>query len=128
MATTYVRAGGSVLDAAQVIGCRVQNPQGENLGKIETLVFDLSEGRIFYAVLSFGGFLGFGDKLFPIPLTSLSFRSGKDGDLERCILNVDKDTLNNAPGFDRGEMSAHLDRKFLSRVYFHYGVTPYWGN
>lgn len=128
MATTYVRSGGSVMDAAKVIGCRVENPQGENLGKIETLVFDLSEGRIFFAVLSFGGFLGFGDKLFPIPLTSLSFRTDKEGELERCILNVDKDTLKNAPGVERGELAEHADRGFLSRVYSHYGVTPYWGN
>src|SRR5581483_4975278 len=124
MATTYVRSGGGVMDASKVIGCRVENPQGENLGKMETLVVDLSEGRVLYAVLSFGGFLGFGDKLFPIPLTSLSFRAGKDGGIERCILNVDKETLKNAPGYDRSEIAEHADRGFLSRVYSHYGVTP----
>jgi len=128
MATTYVRSSGSVMDASKVMGCRVENPQGENLGKIETLVFDLTEGRILYAVLSFGGFLGFGDKLFPIPLTSMSFRSDKDGELERCILNVDKETLKNAPGVERGEIAEYADRGFISRVYSHYGVTPYWGN
>jgi len=116
------------MDASQVIDCRVESPQGENLGKIETIVFDLSEGRILYAVLSFGGFLGTGDKLFPIPLTSLSFRTGKDGDLERCILNVDQETLKSAPGFYRSERSEPLDRRFLLRVYSHFGVTPYWGN
>lgn len=128
MATTYVRSGGSVMDASKVMGCRVENPQGENLGKIETLVFDLTEGRVLYSVLSFGGFLGFGDKLFPIPLTSLSFRTDKDGALERCILNVDKETLKNAPGIERSELAEHTDREFLSRVYSHYGVAPYWGN
>lgn len=128
MATTYVRSAGGVMDMSKVIGCKVENPQGERLGKIETLMLDLSEGRVLYAVLAFGGFLGMGDKLFPIPLTSLSFRTDRNGVLERSILNVDKETLQSAPGFDRSDIAVHTDRSFLSRVYTHYGVTPYWGD
>ena len=128
MATTYVRSAGGVMDVSKVIGCKVENPQGERLGKIETLMLDLSEGRVLYAVLSFGGLLGMGGKLFPIPLTSLSLRTDRNGVLERAILNVDKETIQSAPGFDRSDIAVHTDRSFLSRVYSHYGVAPYWGD
>lgn len=126
MATTYVSTGGGVMDASKIIGCKVANPKGESLGKIESLMLDMSEGRILYAVLSFGGFLGLGDKLFPVPLNSISFRSNKNGDLERCILNVDKESLKNAPGYERDQLPSTVDRAFTSRVYTHYGATPYW--
>jgi hypothetical protein len=126
MATTYVRSGGGIVDASRVIGCKVENPMGEHLGKLEGLMVDLTEGRILYAILAFGGFLGMGDKLFPVPLTSFSFRYDKDGSLERCIINVDKDTLKSAPGYDPEDLSQPGDREFISRIFSHYGVSPWW--
>lgn len=126
MATTYVSKGAGFMDATKLIGCKVENAKGENLGKIETLMLDLTEGRILYAVLSFGGFLGLGDKLFPIPMNQFSFRTDKDGELDRCILNVDKEALKDAPGYERHELPSAADRSFMSRVYTHYGATPYW--
>jgi len=126
MGTTFVRSSGGVMDSSKVVGCKIENPKGESLGKVESLMVDLSDGRILYAVLSFGGFLGMGDKLFPVPLSSFSFRTDKEGRLERCILNVDKDTLKNAPGYERDKLPDSADRTFASKVYTHYGVTPYW--
>src|SRR5476651_740958 len=126
MGTTFVRSSGGVMDSSKVVGCKIENPKGESLGKVESLMVDLSDGRILYAVLSFGGFLGMGDKLFPIPLSSFSFRTDREGRLERCILNVDKDTLKNAPGYERDKLPDSADRTFASKVYTHYGVTPYW--
>ena len=126
MGTTYMRQRGGVMDSAKIIGCKVENPKGENLGKIESLMLDLSEGRILYAVLSFGGFLGMGDKLFPVPVDAVSFRVDEKGNLDRGILDVDKDTLKNAPGYDRNELPDWADRTYASRVYSHYGSTPWW--
>jgi len=126
MGTTFVRSSGGVMDSSKVVGCKIENPKGESLGKVESLMVDLSDGRILYAVLSFGGFLGMGDKLFPVPLSSFSFRTDREGRLERCILNVDKDTLKNAPGYERDKLPDSADRTFASKVYTHYGVTPYW--
>ena len=126
MGTTFVRSSGGVMDSSKVVGCKIENPKDESLGKVESLMVDLSDGRILYAVLSFGGFLGMGDKLFPIPLSSFSFRTDREGRLERCILNVDKDTLKNAPGYERDKLPDSADRTFASKVYTHYGVTPYW--
>src|ERR1700687_4823051 len=80
-----------------VIGSKVVNAQNEDLGKIEDLVLDAGAGRIAYAVLSFGGFLGMGEKCFAIPWNALHF----DFPENRAVLNVDKKLLENAPGFDK---------------------------
>lgn len=114
------------MDSAKVVGCKVENSRGESLGKIESLMIDLGEGRILYAVLSFGGFLGMGDKLFPVPVEALSFRIDLKGHPERCILDVDKDTLKRAPGYDRENLPSNVDRTFASGVFAYYGYTPWW--
>jgi sporulation protein YlmC with PRC-barrel domain len=90
--------------ASETIGMAVYNSAGDKLGKVEDLVFDPSNGHIRYAVLSFGGFLGIGDKYFAIPMNHLSVDSKKGGitgsERYHFVLNVDKDRLKNAPGFD----------------------------
>jgi len=126
VSTTFLRTTGGVVDSAKIIGCKVENPKGENLGKIESLMLDLSEGRILYAVLSFGGFLGMGDKLFPVPVDALAFRSDEKGNLQRCIIDVDKEMLKNAPGYDKDHLPNWADRTYAMRVYSHYGSTPWW--
>ena len=126
MATSYLGTRGGICDSADLVGCKVENMKGESLGKIESMMLDLSEGRIIYSVLSFGGFLGLGDKLFPVPVDALSFRWDSKGKLERCVLDVEKETLKNAPGYDKGELPSAADRTFATKVYTHYGFTPYW--
>ena len=111
-----------VLSASTIVGDKVVNPQGENLGKLEELMIDLDEGRIAYAVLSFGGFLGMGDKLFAIPWQALQV----DTVNERIVLDVPKETLENAPGFDKDNWPETTEREWLTGVYTHYGYDPYW--
>ena len=60
--------------ASKLIGSEVKNAQGENLGEIKDLVIDVNHGRVHYAILSFGGFLGMGDKLFAFPVGTCSIR------------------------------------------------------
>ena len=122
MGQTTIRAQSGIVDANTFIGCKVENSRGENLGKIENLTLDLREDRIAYAVLSFGGFLGMGDKLFPVPMEALQYRAG-DG---KCILDVDKETLKNAPGYDRNTLPDVNDRVWRSQIFSHYGYQPYW--
>jgi len=91
--------------ASETIGMAVYNSTGDKLGKVEDLVFDPNNGHIRYAVLSFGGFLGIGDKYFAIPMNHLSVDSkGKKGiigsEKYHFVLNVSKERLKNAPGFD----------------------------
>jgi sporulation protein YlmC with PRC-barrel domain len=85
-----------VLSATKIIGNKVVNREGEQLGNIKDLTIDLDDAQIAYAVLSFGGFLGVGDKLFAIPLEALLFI-----DDQTVILDVEKEVLKNAPGFDK---------------------------
>ena len=109
--------------ASKVIGADVENPQGEKLGDIRDIVLDPATGRIRYAVLGSGGFLGLGEKYFAIPWTALTSKAGEKGDF---ILNVDKEKLKNAPGFDKNNWPNMADRSWAEQVYAYYGVTPYW--
>ena len=86
-----------VVSASKIIGEAVINRQNESLGKIDELVIDAEEGRLAYAVLSFGGFIGVGDKLFAVPWTAFEFSNTEN----KLILNVDKEKLEAAPGFDK---------------------------
>lgn len=111
-----------VLSATTLIKNAVKNPQGENLGEIEDFMIDLTSGRIAYAVLSFGGFLGIGDKLFAIPWEAMTLDTE-----EKCfVLNVDKEILKEAPGFDKDNWPATTDDEWLLDVYEYYGYPPYW--
>ena len=80
---------GLVLSASTLKGDKVVNHQGEDLGKIEELMIDLDRGRIAYAVLSFGGFLGMGDKLFAIPWQAFTVDTAQ----KRLVLNAKKELL-----------------------------------
>jgi sporulation protein YlmC with PRC-barrel domain len=82
--------------ASRLIGADVHNARGENLGEVKDLIVDVNNGRVHYAILSFGGFAGMGDKLFAYPMRS--FRPANDRD--ELVLNVDKSKLDKAPGFE----------------------------
>jgi sporulation protein YlmC with PRC-barrel domain len=110
------------LYAKNVLGNRVKNQVGEDLGKIEDLIIDPGTNRIAYAILSFGGFLGVGDKLFPVPLNALML----DTVNKTFTLNMDKERLKNAPGFDKDNYPDLTDQKWGSGVYSYYGYKPYW--
>jgi sporulation protein YlmC with PRC-barrel domain len=109
------------LSAGTIKGDKVINNTGEDLGKIEELMIDLENGRVAYAALSFGGFLGMGDKLFAIPWDALSPRPHEHA----FLLSIPKETLEKAEGFDKDNwpLTTH---KELSRTYTYYGYRPYW--
>jgi sporulation protein YlmC with PRC-barrel domain len=122
MALAMVAQESRVLAADTLVGDRVVNLQREDLGTVEHLMIDLDTGRIAYAVLSFGGFLGMGDKLFAIPWGALAV----DKIEKRFVLNVDKERLKLAPGFDKEHWPNMGDRTWGSQVYTYYGAKPYW--
>ena len=92
-----IRAGARNVRASKLIGMEVSNAQGDNLGEINDLVVDVNNARVHYAILAFGGFMGMGEKLFAYPVRTFSV--GRDG--EALVLNVEKDRLKQAPGFER---------------------------
>jgi hypothetical protein len=116
------------LTARTINGDKVINMAGEHLGKIEDLMIDLENGRIAYAVLSFGGFLGFGNKLFAVPWEALSVRPHEHA----FALDVNKEILEKAEGFDKEdwpltcEQLATSTHEWLADIYTCYGCKPYW--
>ena len=112
-----------VVSASRIIGEAVVNRQDENLGKIHELVFDAQDGRLAYAVLSFGGFMGMGNKLFAMPWKAFEFAKTEN----KLVLNVDKEKLKTAPGFDQdAKWPDFADRTWGSTIYKYYGYEPYW--
>jgi sporulation protein YlmC with PRC-barrel domain len=111
-----------VMSAGSLSGDSVRNPAGEDLGKVKELMIDVQSGRVAYAVLSFGGILGAGDKLFAIPWDVLTL----DEDEKQFILDVDKATLKNAPGFDKDNWPDMADTSWGSQIHSYYGRRPYW--
>lgn len=114
--------GPEVMSASTLIGDQVVNPRGEEVGKIEEIMIDMDSGSISYAVLSFGGFLGIGDRLFAIPWRLLHL----DLENKRFICNVDKEKLKQAPGFDKSNWPKMGNRMWGEEIHRYYGETPYW--
>ena len=118
-----------VVQVSRMIGNKVVNPSGEVLGNLKELVLDLEEGHIAYAVLSFGGLIGVGDKLFAIPWEALMLNP-KD---HTFILDVEKEVLQKAPGFDKDHWPDDAHEVFTLReagwlldLDEYYGYSPYW--
>ena len=112
----------TVLAADDLTGDRVVNRQKEDLGTIQHLMIDLQKGRVAYAVLSFGGFLGMGEKLFAIPWSALTVDTVE----RQFVLNVGKDLLERAPGFDKDNWPDMADRTWGTDVSTYYSANPYW--
>jgi sporulation protein YlmC with PRC-barrel domain len=111
-----------VLSASTLAGDSVRNAAGESLGKVDEIMIDIPSGRVAYAVLSFGGVLNMGNKLFAIPWSALQV----DEDEKCFILNVDKATLERAPGFDKSNWPDMADTTWGAEIYHYYGAPPYW--
>jgi len=111
-----------VLSANTLAGDQVKNMEGEDLGKVDEIMIDIPSGRVAYAVLSFGGILRMGNKLFAVPWDVLTV----DEDQKCFILNVDRAKLENAPGFEKDNWPDMADPAWGTQIYSHYGRRPYW--
>ena len=113
--------GPQLMGADTLLGNDVYNRSEENLGSIKEFMIDMHTGRIAYAVLSFGGFLGMGDRLFAVPWQALKL----DTTAHRFILNVSKEMLKDAPGFDKDHWPSMADPSWAMGVNKFYGTTDY---
>lgn len=106
----------------EVIGVEVKNNSAEDLGKIYEVMLDKDSGRVAYVVLESGSFLGIGGKLFALPWKSIHYDTNQN-----CfILNVDKEKLKNAPGFDKDNWPDMADRTWGQSISDYYGSKSYW--
>lgn len=106
-----------IVNSEDIVGVEVANQQGENLGKIEALMLDKLTGKIAYVVLSFGGFLGMGDKLFAMPWHIFSFNPQK----EKFIIPLTKEKLKNLPGFDKNHWPDMTSSAWTDSIRTYYG-------
>lgn len=111
----------AVLSASTLAGDKVKNLEGEDLGKVEDLVIDLQSGRVAYAVVSFGGGFMHSGKFIAVPWASLAVDQGD----KKVILNVRREVLEAAEGFDKDNWPDMADPAFRTRTYGHYGVEPW---
>lgn len=114
--------GPDMLTADTLEGDTVVNPAGEDLGEIKDIMLDVRSGRIAYAVLSSGGILGIGDKLFAIPWSALTL----DADRKCFILDVSKERMEKAPGFDKDHWPKMADLNWATQIHSYYGQRNYW--
>ena len=115
--------GPRLMGADTLIGDDVYNHKDENLGDIKEIMLDINNGRIAYAVLSFGGFLGIANKLFAVPWSALTL----DAANKRFLLKVDKERLESAPGFDKDNWPDMADPTWQNTIHSYYGTKPYIG-
>ncbi|WP_131783333.1 PRC-barrel domain-containing protein [Legionella gresilensis] len=102
----------SVVKASEVTGVDVKSVARENLGTVNDIVIDKVFGKVNYVVLDFGGFLGFGNKFFALPWHLFTYDPAED-----CfIINIDKERLKNAPGFDKDNWPNFADTHFTSSI------------
>ncbi|GLS05227.1 hypothetical protein GCM10007860_23770 [Chitiniphilus shinanonensis] len=108
--------------AESLRGDDVVNSQGEKLGDIKGIMLDVQRGRIAYAVLSVGGLLGLGDKLFAVPWGAFTL----DADNERLILEADRQQFKESDGFDKDHWPSMADQSWAAQLHAAYRVRPYW--
>ena len=112
----------SLISSDKVEGTAVYDRGGEKLGSIHTVMIDKISGKVAYAVMSFGGFLGMGDQYHPLPWHVLTYDTGQGG----YVVDLDRSKLEGAPSYGTSEMPNWSDRRWGQQVHDYYGSRPYW--
>ena len=111
----------SLIGSDRVDGTAVYGTDQEKIGSIERVMIDKISGKVVYAVLSFGGFLGMGENYYPVPWSTLKY----DTNLAGYRVNLTKDQLENAPKYSESQ-GWNWSRENDRRVYEYYRTNPYW--
>jgi sporulation protein YlmC with PRC-barrel domain len=106
------------MGAHTLLGEDVYNHRDEKLGDIKEFMLNMNTGQVAYAVLSYGGVLGLGEKLFAVPFNALKLDTAN----KRFVLSVEKDRLQNAPGFDKDDWPDMSDQSWASSIDSFYGT------
>ena len=111
-----------LISGDRVSGTSVYNEAGESLGEIDDVMIDKVSGRVAYAVMSFGGFLGMGQKYHPVPWSLLKYEPAQGG----YVVNLSKTQLEGAPAYDAGADPGWGNKAYEEKIYNYYGEPPYW--
>jgi hypothetical protein len=117
----HIRETSDLISADKVTGTDVYNSAGDNLGSIHDLMIDKRGGRVAYAVMSFGGFLGIGEKYHPLPWNVLTYDESKGG----YNIDLTSEQLKSAPSYTSDEMARFGSRAGNERVDTYYGGLGY---
>ena len=121
MATQYntvaTNETGDLISSDKVEGTAVYNREGDKLGSIHTVMIDKRAGNVAYAVMSFGGILGIGDRYHPLPWNVLTYDPGQGG----YVVDLDRSMLEGAPSYSSSEMPDWSSRDWNRRVEDYYG-------
>ena len=112
----------SLICSDKVEGTAVYDRGGEKLGSIHSVMIDKISGKVAYAVMSFGGFLGMGDSYHPLPWHVLTYDTGQGG----YVVDLDRNKLEGAPTYGTSETPNWSDRRWGQQVHDYYGSRPYW--
>lgn len=112
-----------VISASKVTGTNVYNTEGDLLGEIHDVMLDKRSGRIAYAIMSFGGFLGIGEQYHPLPWATLKYDTRQRG----YVVGLTRGQLQGAPTFALTDSPAWGDRAYETRIHDYYKTAPYWG-
>lgn len=111
--------GPELMGAKTLTGDHVHNLQNEHLGEIKEFLLEMSTGKVAYAVMSSGGVLSLGEKLFAVPWEALTLDTAN----KRFTMNVSKERIENAPGFDTDDWPDMADQQWASDLHSYYGTT-----
>jgi sporulation protein YlmC with PRC-barrel domain len=114
---------GANIRASQLIGMNIENQRGDDVGEINDLVIDGNSGQVRYVAVTYGGFLGVGDKMFAVPFEAFKARR-QAGDQDDYVLTLDvtQEQLKGAMGFDQENWPNFADRNFTSELDRRYGI------
>jgi hypothetical protein len=112
------RETSNLIGSDKVEGTPVRHPDGERVGQIERIMIDKLSGKVAYAVMSFGGFLGMGEDYYPLPWSVLKYNPTLGG----YEINVSEQQLKNAPKYSRHESWDWADRARTQKVSHFYGL------
>jgi sporulation protein YlmC with PRC-barrel domain len=111
-----------LISADKVSGTTVYNKAGDAIGEVYDVMIDKATGKVAYAVLSFGGFLGMGEKYHPLPWSLLKYQPAQGG----YVVDLSKKQLEGAPAYDAGADPDWENRNYEEKIYGYYGAPPYW--
>jgi hypothetical protein len=112
----------TLISSDKVEGTAVYNREGEKLGSIHSLMIDKTSGKVAYAIMSFGGFLGMGDRYHPLPWSVLDYETSQGG----YVVDLDRSKLEGAPTYSSSETPNWSDRRWGQQVHDYYGTRSYW--
>lgn len=108
--------------SSNIVGSHIKNLTGESLGDVKDMVINPEDNQVLYAVISFGGILGLGEKLFAVPLSLMK----RSAEANTFIMDVEQNRLKNAPEFNRNNWPQMTDPQWIASVYDFYGLQPAW--